>query len=172
ARPAIALGAEDRFAVGPDNGIFTFVADSARAVSLAIPIDASPVFHGRDVFAPVAASLAGGVSLEDIRAPAESPERLPLPRPERLGRTALTETQDQRRGKGDTEQSLRHPEQELVLNLEGEPRRREHRDLKSPVTEGVEIRIDPFAARDTPQQRRQRHDPEQRYGQVSEAGAE
>ena len=85
ARPAIALAAEDRFAVGPDNGIFTFVADSARAVSLAIPIDASPVFHGRDVFAPVAASLAGGVSLEDIGAPAESPERLPLPRPERRG---------------------------------------------------------------------------------------
>jgi len=84
-RPSVALAADDRFAVGPDNGIFTFVAESARVVSLAVSADASPVFHGRDVFAPVAASLASGGSLEDSGTPAASLARLPLPRPERRG---------------------------------------------------------------------------------------
>lgn len=84
-RAAIALAASERFGVGPDNGIFTFVAESARAVSLAIPPDASPVFHGRDVFAPVAAALANGSALEDVGTPATAVERLSLPRPVRRG---------------------------------------------------------------------------------------
>ncbi|HKW78721.1 MAG TPA: SAM-dependent chlorinase/fluorinase [Candidatus Limnocylindria bacterium] len=84
-RAAVALTADDRFGVGPDNGIFTFVAEGARGVTLPVPADASPVFHGRDVFAPVAAALAGGASLDDVGAPITSLARLPLPRPERRG---------------------------------------------------------------------------------------
>jgi S-adenosylmethionine hydrolase len=57
-----------RFAfIGPDNGLLypAAVADGLdRAISLDIPSDASPTFHGRDVFAPAAARLARGDSLE------------------------------------------------------------------------------------------------------------
>ena len=84
-RSAVALSAGERFGVGADNGTFTFVADSASAVALAIPPDASPVFHGRDVFAPAAASLASGGRLDELGTAIGSLERLSLPRPERRG---------------------------------------------------------------------------------------
>ena len=85
ARRAVAMTSRERLAVGPDNGIFTFVADTARAVVLAIPSDASPVFHGRDVFAPAAAALATGAALPDIGTAVDGLQRLPLPGPERRG---------------------------------------------------------------------------------------
>ncbi len=57
-----------RFAfVGPDNGLLfpAAVNDGVeRAVALTIPADASPTFHGRDVFAPAAARIARGDTLE------------------------------------------------------------------------------------------------------------
>jgi S-adenosylmethionine hydrolase len=43
-------------------------------VSLAIPSGAAPTFHGRDVFAPAAAQLAQGASIESLGEIAESPE--------------------------------------------------------------------------------------------------
>jgi S-adenosylmethionine hydrolase len=85
ARRAVAFSAGDRFGVGPDNGVFGFVADGARAVALAVPAEASPVFHGRDVFAPAAAALARDEALEDLGASVPSLEPLSLPRPVRRG---------------------------------------------------------------------------------------
>ena len=59
--------------VGPDNGIFTgalFDTEILKAVSIENPkyqlSEVSHTFHGRDIFAPVAAHLAAGVALEEL----------------------------------------------------------------------------------------------------------
>lgn len=64
ARGAIALEADGRWYVGPDNGLMALVArraSRARVVDIAWrPALLSASFHGRDLFAPVAAGLALG----------------------------------------------------------------------------------------------------------------
>ena len=74
-RGALAAASEGRFLVGPDNGVLSpaLLHAGARCVSLAIPSGAAPTFHGRDVFAPAAAQLALGASLESLGEQAESP---------------------------------------------------------------------------------------------------
>ena len=64
-RAAIAIEADGRFFVGPDNGVFTFV-PPGRVVVLPLPEGSSATFHGRDVFAPAAARLLRGVALTEI----------------------------------------------------------------------------------------------------------
>src|ERR1700736_4838862 len=78
-RKAIAFKAADHTFVGPDNGLFTFLNDPvSESVELATPPEAAPTFHGRDVFAPVAARLAGGASLAELGRPRrEDAVRLP-----------------------------------------------------------------------------------------------
>jgi hypothetical protein len=72
ARRAIALrSASGPCFVGPDNGLLGPAADAAGGIAEAVDVGRSPValqpisatFHGRDLFAPVAAALAGGRSL-------------------------------------------------------------------------------------------------------------
>ncbi len=77
-RKAIAFKAADHYFVGPDNGVFTFLNDPiSDCVELATPPEAAPTFHGRDVFAPVAARLAAGAALGEVgRARREEPVRL------------------------------------------------------------------------------------------------
>lgn len=74
-RQAVALELEDgRFAVGPDNGLLWPLAVDCGGVRAAVEISESAVrlepvsatFHGRDLFAPVAANLAAGASLGDL----------------------------------------------------------------------------------------------------------
>ncbi|HUQ83350.1 MAG TPA: SAM-dependent chlorinase/fluorinase [Gemmatimonadaceae bacterium] len=67
-RAPLAVSSDDRFLVGPDNGVLSpsLLAAGARAVALPVPATASPTFHGRDVFAPAAASLATGTPLDTI----------------------------------------------------------------------------------------------------------
>ncbi|HLH10702.1 MAG TPA: SAM-dependent chlorinase/fluorinase [Methylovirgula sp.] len=64
ARPAIILEADGRWYVGPGNGLFELVerrASHARCWDIAWkPEGLSASFHGRDLFAPVAAMLARG----------------------------------------------------------------------------------------------------------------
>jgi S-adenosylmethionine hydrolase len=70
-RRAIALEMANGFLVGPDNGIFSGVVSQTpiiAAVELTNPDywrtpQPSSTFHGRDIFAPVGAHLASGVSL-------------------------------------------------------------------------------------------------------------
>jgi S-adenosyl-L-methionine hydrolase (adenosine-forming) len=91
ARRALALHAERRFFVGPDNGVFTHVLSDAdfQAVSLENSTfhggDISATFHGRDVFAPVAAHLARGVSLDELGPAVTDPVRFEVARPHREG---------------------------------------------------------------------------------------
>lgn len=82
-RAALAVSSDERFLVGPDNGVLSpaLLIAGARAVSLAVPPRAAPSFHGRDVFAPAAASLALGVELQLLGQPATEPciRRTPAP---------------------------------------------------------------------------------------------
>ena len=74
-----------RIYVAPDNGILTEVLAreglaEARLIEnqdLFRPGEASSTFHGRDIFAPVAAHLAAGVSLDSVGPKAEKLLRLP-----------------------------------------------------------------------------------------------
>lgn len=87
-RRAIAAEAGGRFLVGPDNGIFwPMIACEASAAVFHLTEsrfflpDVSGTFHGRDVFAPVAARLARGVDLSAMGAPLKDPVRLHVPEP-------------------------------------------------------------------------------------------
>jgi S-adenosylmethionine hydrolase len=64
ARAAVVVEADGRFYVGPDNGLFEIVERRAGTLKtseiLWRPDRLSASFHGRDLFAPVAARLAAG----------------------------------------------------------------------------------------------------------------
>src|SRR5690606_19760071 len=66
-RQAVAVRTRRYFFVGPDNGLlWPAIADDGgplEVVALPIPPGASQTFHGRDLFAPAAARLAGGEPL-------------------------------------------------------------------------------------------------------------
>ena len=78
ARRALAGTAAGHSFVAPDNGLLSFL-EQPRFVSLAIPADAAPTFHGRDVFAPAAAALASGKRLENLGSPITDATHAPLP---------------------------------------------------------------------------------------------
>jgi S-adenosylmethionine hydrolase len=93
-RRAVALRLPgDRVLVGPDNGLLMPAAASAGGVVEAVDIARSPfrlepvsaTFHGRDIFAPVAARLASGVALAEAGEPCDPAAlvKLELPRPRR-----------------------------------------------------------------------------------------
>ncbi len=76
---ALRVAEEDRLLVGPDNGLLIPIAERFGGVATAVEISSSPwrlepvsaTFHGRDIFAPVAARLAAGEPLEDAGTPLE-----------------------------------------------------------------------------------------------------
>jgi S-adenosylmethionine hydrolase len=65
ARDAVVVRADDKWYVGPDNGLLAVVAARAAAAQTSHivwrPPSLSASFHGRDLFAPVAARIATGV---------------------------------------------------------------------------------------------------------------
>jgi hypothetical protein len=87
-RRAIALRAGERLLVGPDNGLLIPAAERFDGVAEAVEISASPwrlepvsaTFHGRDVFAPVAARLACGAPLASAGTPLDPGELIALER--------------------------------------------------------------------------------------------
>jgi S-adenosylmethionine hydrolase len=85
-RRPIAIGAGGWLFVGPDNGLFTFVLDAHPSALVHLLAEASlfrdpvsPVFHGRDLFGPVAGRLAGGLPLDEVGPRVADPVRLELP---------------------------------------------------------------------------------------------
>ena len=73
-RRALALRTVDgRVLVGPDNGLLSLAWERCGGIDLAVDVTRSPhrlepvsaTFHGRDIFAPVAAHLARGAELAD-----------------------------------------------------------------------------------------------------------
>jgi S-adenosylmethionine hydrolase len=75
ARRALAMTSEGRMLVGPDNGVLSpaLLTGGARVVELPIPATAFPTFHARDVFAPAAGLLAGGMTLDALGSPVVDP---------------------------------------------------------------------------------------------------
>ncbi|MGE3539254.1 MAG: S-adenosyl-l-methionine hydroxide adenosyltransferase family protein [Candidatus Tectimicrobiota bacterium] len=91
-RPLAAQIGPQRF-VGPDNGICTLLLQQAaqadwpvRLVHINRPAywlpQVSDIFHGRDIFAPVAAHWAAGVPLEELGEVITDPVQLAWPRPQ------------------------------------------------------------------------------------------
>jgi len=87
ARRGVAVEAGGHFFVGPDNGLFSLIVSGGNynAVELLNPqffrADVSPTFHGRDIFAPVAAHISLGARLEELGPPVHDLATLDLPRP-------------------------------------------------------------------------------------------
>jgi len=84
----------DWFYVGPDNGTITGWLERAEQESWSREFvelnrpqywlqNISYVFHGRDIFSPVAAHLGNGVSLSELGTSFVDPVRLELPKPEK-----------------------------------------------------------------------------------------
>ncbi|MGQ0712266.1 MAG: SAM hydrolase/SAM-dependent halogenase family protein [Gemmatimonadaceae bacterium] len=90
-RAALAVRSEDRVLIGPDNGVLSpaLLVAGARAVSLTMSSTASPTFHGRDVFAPVAARVAMGTPIDALGTDAESPIIRRTPEARRLESGAI-----------------------------------------------------------------------------------
>jgi S-adenosylmethionine hydrolase len=96
-RRAVALLCADdaRVLIGPDNGLLSLAWERFGGVVQAVDISRSPhrleplsaTFHGRDVFAPVAAALAAGEPFADAGEPMDPEELLAiaLPEPRRDG---------------------------------------------------------------------------------------
>jgi len=86
-RRALAVRAHGQYFVGPDNGLLEWALVSPEAEVHALTESryfrphVSRTFHGRDVFAPVAAHLAAGVPIEKLGARVKDPVRLELPMP-------------------------------------------------------------------------------------------
>jgi S-adenosyl-L-methionine hydrolase (adenosine-forming) len=89
-RRGVALRAESgALLVGPDNGLLVLAVESLGGISGAVALTeerfhlhpVSNTFHGRDVFAPVAAHLAAGVGFSDL-GEAVDPSSLTRLRPE------------------------------------------------------------------------------------------
>jgi S-adenosyl-L-methionine hydrolase (adenosine-forming) len=74
-RKPVAIRINDQIFVGPDNGIFSLIADEFeyQAWKLMEPEfwlnNPSSTFHGRDIFAPAAAHLATGTRLQEMGEP-------------------------------------------------------------------------------------------------------
>jgi S-adenosyl-L-methionine hydrolase (adenosine-forming) len=92
-RRAVAVEARGHRFVGPDNGVLSLAAARAarrwKAAELTNPVyrlaPVSNTFHGRDIFAPAAAHLACGGSLEELGNPVDSMVELVLAKPARVG---------------------------------------------------------------------------------------
>jgi S-adenosylmethionine hydrolase len=102
-RQAIVCQTESAFFVCPDNGVLSYLLQSIENGEKH-PVDAvaiqnsayylsevSNTFHGRDIFAPVAAHLSLGVRLDNIGPPTQTLVQLPIQVPELSGNTLTGE---------------------------------------------------------------------------------
>jgi S-adenosylmethionine hydrolase len=76
-RAAVAVLCDGVACVAPDTGLVSYLWIEARqrhAVRLTTPAGVSPTFHGRDLFAPVAALIATGSALAGVGEPIDAPD--------------------------------------------------------------------------------------------------
>jgi len=96
-RRALAARIGSFFYVTPDNGLLTMIIQEASGEHKPVEIieldqpkywlpEPSHTFHGRDVFAPVAAHLANGLPLEKLGEPINDPVMLTLSQPVRTAK--------------------------------------------------------------------------------------
>lgn len=94
ARKPMLAAIGNQYFIGPDNGLFSLVIKKAEDLTTP-PVyialnkthywlpQVSNSFHGRDIFAPVAAHLAKGVQLEELGDPFETPMLISVPVPQK-----------------------------------------------------------------------------------------
>ena len=95
-RKAIAVAAGDQFFVAPDNGLLTYVLERETG-AVAYEINArelfrqpvSATFHGRDVFAPVAAWISRDTPIQRLGSVLNLPVRFAIPSLTRLQHSLL-----------------------------------------------------------------------------------
>jgi S-adenosylmethionine hydrolase len=81
-RKIVAVQTDKHFLLAPDNGVLDLVLSEAK-VKKAVYVDNAEyflkdvcnTFHGRDIFAPIAAHLTNGVKLKDLGTKIELPEK-------------------------------------------------------------------------------------------------
>jgi S-adenosyl-L-methionine hydrolase (adenosine-forming) len=87
-RPIIAAEINGQFYIAPDNGLLSLLVRREKPEKMVRlendrfwrrPV--SPTFHGRDIFAPVAAHLSLGIDLDQLGPPYESVCQIDLPEP-------------------------------------------------------------------------------------------
>jgi S-adenosyl-L-methionine hydrolase (adenosine-forming) len=94
ARRGLAARLGRQIFVGPDNGLCTLMVEAARNEDLPVEFysldnsqywlpNVTHIFHGRDIFASVAAHIAAGIPLKALGAPIVDPVLLKLPVPTR-----------------------------------------------------------------------------------------
>ena len=100
-RQAIVSHIDDAFFVCPDNGVLSYllhgVENQGRHAIDSVAIqnsayclpEVSNTFHGRDIFAPVAAHLSLGVPLDDIGPAVQTLVQLPIPKIDSSGDTLI-----------------------------------------------------------------------------------
>ncbi len=94
-RPLLVI-TENYYLIGPDNGVFTVIYNESQRCEV-VHLTAehyfnrtrSATFHGRDVFAPVAAWLSKGIISSNFGEPIKDFVRLPLPVPAMPTKTTL-----------------------------------------------------------------------------------
>jgi len=84
-RRGLALRCRGQIYIGPDNGLFSMVLSGCGQKEIRqitnpdyMLTDPHPTFHGRDVFAPVAANISAGKSLEAVGPQVQDPVELPV----------------------------------------------------------------------------------------------
>ncbi len=92
-RRAMAAKIGQNLYVAPDNGLLTRIINNALKIGEEVVFvdldqpkywlsEISHVFHGRDIFAPVAAHLSNGVDINEVGTPFQDPILLTIPEPE------------------------------------------------------------------------------------------
>ncbi|MGD1075894.1 MAG: SAM-dependent chlorinase/fluorinase [Thermodesulfovibrionales bacterium] len=96
ARRPIAVVTEDYYFIGPDNGVFSMIYNDHERYKV-VHLTAehyfrrqrSATFHGRDIFAPVAAWLSKGIAADNFGEEITDVMRIRIPSPSMPTRTAL-----------------------------------------------------------------------------------
>jgi len=96
-RRGIAARLGSQYFVGPDNGLLTLLMSRVDGNNQEISIvhldrpeywlpEISDIFHGRDIFAPIAAHLALGIPLSSLGISINDPVKIEIPAPTRIPR--------------------------------------------------------------------------------------
>ena len=95
-RRPILVVTEDYYFIGPDNGVFSMIYDDDKQFRVFhltadhyFRRDRSSTFHGRDIFAPVAAWLSKGIASDNVGEEIADFVKIRIPTPSMPTRTAL-----------------------------------------------------------------------------------
>ena len=95
-RRAIVCRTETAYFVCPDNGILSHILRREERIHTVAADNSayflpqvSNTFHGRDIFAPIAAHLSRGVSIDKLGSPVAQPVQFPIPQPQVTDRAII-----------------------------------------------------------------------------------